>query len=226
MADKKTDQETTQDNPQGSNTATPQVKPEEQKGKPEPTFTQKQLDNFLEERLRRDRETQQAKLKERYGVDDLADVEKLLEEQRKRKEADMSELEKVQAASVSKDERIASIEKELATIKANHLQGQRDTFIKEHLLTKGARPEDISNLLILVNQTMTDDKAALFSADKPTPESSKLDAFTKQVQGNFSMYFGSAGAGSPAIGTNSRNPSPAIAKEEAEKAIKRKFSSM
>jgi len=73
---------------------------------------------------------------------------------------------------------------------------------------------------------MGEDKATLFSEDKLTPESSKLDAFTKQVQGNFSMYFGSAGAGSPGIDGAARNPSPAIAKEEAEKEIKRKFSNM
>lgn len=190
------------------------------------TFTQDDLNRIAADSRKAGRASADKALLEDLGIDSLDTVKALLEDAKKHKEAEMSEAEKANAELERLNAEHDALVEELEATKTSHLQGQRDTHIKEHLLANGAKAEDIANLLILINATMASDKVALFDEDKPTPETARLEAFTKQVQGNYAMYFGSAGAGSPAIDGAARNPSPAIGKDEALKEIKKKFSNL
>ena len=120
------------ENPQGSEPTTPSVKTGAQ-DTPEPTFTQADLDRIVKERLSRERQTYESKLKERYSVDDLSEVDKLLDEQRKRKEAELSEAEKVQAELVKVQEQLKAQQETNTTLLQQMRDDKRDGDLRSKL---------------------------------------------------------------------------------------------
>lgn len=199
------------DNPQPT---TPSVT----QGASEPTFTQADIDRIITDRLKRDREAQQAKLLESLGVTSLEDAKTALETKRKADEAAMSELEKAQA-EIEKARKQAQEAMQAKTALEQQILAdkRKNAFLKAATENGGGQVDD---LFILVTAKHGNDFSSVFGEDA-TPDDAKMKAFIKQVQASFPAYFGVAGAGSPSnangVAPNSRNT------EDLEKQLKKKF---
>lgn len=175
------------DNPQSNNPTTPS---EQNTG----GFTQADVDRIVSERLKRDREAQETKLKERYGVSDLSEVETLLSAKRKADEAAMSELEKAQAEIEKERQKAQKAIEDLNTLQAQMLANSRQNAFLQAVQDNGGK--DGHKLFILVEKLYADDYAAVFGEDGKANET-QMKRFIQKLQSEEPAYFGTPGAGSP-----------------------------
>jgi hypothetical protein len=183
-------------------------------------FTQADVDRIVGERLKRDREAQETKLKERYGVTDLSEVEKLLEAKRKADEAALSELEKAQAQIDAANRKAQDAEKRIQEMETRILNDARRGVFETAVTSNGGT--NAKRLYMLVQAEKGNEFTALFG-DDATSDDSKLKAFIKQVQADFPEYFGTQGAGSPSASGGIAPTSLQRATEDAKKEIEKKF---
>lgn len=182
------------------------------------TFTQADLDRIIADRLKRDRESQQAKWLESLGVTSLDDAKTALEAKRKSDEAAMSELEKYQVQLDKANKRAEEAERLRIDLENRILADSRkQTFVSAIRDNGGSNPERVYALLQVEKP---DDYKSIFG-EGATPDDNKLKALIKQVQADYPEYFGTQGAGSPSnaqgIAPNSQNT------EDLERQMKKKF---
>ncbi len=188
-------------------------------GTNEATFTQADVDRIVSERAKRASESAISKFLEQLGVSNADEAKATIEAEKKRKESEMSDLEKAQAeiesAKQVAEEALAAKTALEAQILAN---GRKQAFLKAVGNSGGQNADD---LFILVQAKHGNDFVSVFGDDS-TPDDKKMEAFIKQVQGSFPTYFGSAGAGSP---SNAQGvaPNQADFTEEAMKAWRSKL---
>lgn len=163
-------------------------------GATEATFTQAELDRIVGERAKRASEAAISKLLQSLGVENVEQAQSTFEDAKKRREAEMSELEKAQAqieaAQKQAKEALEAKQSLEQTIIAN---GRKQAFLKAVADGGGSNADD---LFILVNAKRANDFTAVFDEDT-SPNEAKMKQFIKQVQNDFPTYFGTSGAGSP-----------------------------
>lgn len=207
----------TSDNPEGSPPATPQG---DNGGKPEPTFSQAELNKIAAQRAKEAQERERKKLLEDTGLDSMDSLMTLIADAKKRKESELSELEKAQAqidaANKKAQEAITAKEAlEKQILDSNH----KAAFLKAVQENGGSQVED---LYILVQAKRSGDYAQVFGEDA-TADEAKMKALIKEVQAAFPHYFGTSGAGSPSANGGIAPTSLQRATEEAKKDIEKKF---
>lgn len=185
-------EETQKTDSQDSTTATPQVKPEVQTT--ESTFTQKDVDSIVEARLKRERETVMSKLLEQLGVEKLEDAQALVTSEKKRKEAEMSELEKAQAQIDAANKKAQEALEAKQALEQKILANARQQAFLKAATSRGGKSVD--DLFILVQAKHSDDFLGVFAEDG-SADDKKMEKFIADIQKSFPSYFGSAGAGSP-----------------------------
>lgn len=180
------------------------------------TFTQEDVTRIAAKEKREGKLSATKELLAELGIENMDEIKAMLTDAKKRKEADMSDAEKLTSAlETMKTERDAANTK-LAEQMATLLQDKRNRFVRKALLAGGAKEKEVDDLLILVDSKMASDKSTLFGDNESEADKTKLDPFVKQVQAQMGSYFGTAGAGSPPI--IGRNPSAAINRDEAIQA--------
>lgn len=211
--------EISQDAPQ---TPAPNEVPVTSQGKDEGqgTFTQADVDRIVGERAKRAQETARKALLEDLGLSDVDSLKSLVEDARKRKEADMTEAEKARAELEKAQAKIQEAQAELARMKAQQIESARASTIKRALQSSGA--QDVDELHILINAQKSDALNAIFSDGGTDADDAKLQAFVKQAQSDYARYFASAGAGSPSNAGGISPTSKAKALQEAQREILRK----
>ena len=186
-------------------------------------FSQDDVDRFTSKARKDGRKSAQRDLFEELGIEGLDEIKTMLADAKTKKEADMSESEKLTSAlekmTTERDTANTKLAEQMATL----LQDKRNRFVRKALLAGGAKDKEVGDLLILVDSKMASDKSSLFEEGKSEAETSKLDPFVKQVQAQMGSYFGTAGAGSPAI--SGRNPSSEQSKEDATQAYMKRLRS-
>lgn len=162
-------------------------------------FSQEDVNRFTSKARQDGRKSVEKDMLAKYGVDNMADIDKMFADAKARKEADMSESDKSKLALETMTAERDAANTKLAEQSATQLQGKRDSAIRKAMLAGGAKDKEVDDLLILVDSKMASDKSNLFGDGKSEVETTKMDAFVKQVQSQMGSYFGTAGAGSPAI---------------------------
>lgn len=202
------------DNASQESVTPPQV-PDTTQGENETSqvFTQTEVDKIVGERAKRAKETAQKQLLESLGLESLDDAQSLIEDARKRKEAEMSEVEKALAQADKEREKREALEARIAEMEAQQVANRRVSALKAALRESGATNED--DLVILIDARMKDDYLSAFD-DNGTPDEKQLGAFVKQVQSKYETYFKSAGAGNPSV----NNGTPPTSSDEARKQAK------
>lgn len=182
-------------------------------------FTQADVDRIIADRLKRDREAQQAKLLESLGVTSLDDAKTALDAKRKADEAALSETQKLQAQIETANKKAAEFEQRAKDTEAKYINEQRRNVFEGAVTASGGN--NARRVYALMQLEKPADFAAVFSEDA-TPDDGKLKALIKQVQSDYPEYFGSAGAGSP---SNAGGMAPTVQKvtEDTKKEIEKKF---
>jgi hypothetical protein len=176
---------------QGSQPATPQGN---EGGSPEPTFTQVEMDKTMGKVRAEAREATTKKLLEDLGIEDLDTARALLAETKKRKEAEMSELEKAQTAIDAANKKALEAEQKVQEMQASILaNGRKQAFLKAANDSGG---QNLDDLFILVQASMNSDFESVFG-DDALPDEGKMKKFIADVQKAKPAYFKSSGAGSP-----------------------------
>lgn len=185
----------------------------------EPSFTQAELDRIVGERAKRAKDVAVKEILEKLGASDVDSLTTLVEEARKRKEAEMSEAEKAQALVEKERARAKQLEDELKQLKASQIAQRRDSAFKTALRNAGATNED--DLAILVNAKMSDQLLKVFD-DSGNADDGLMEAFIKDVQSKYDNYFATSGAGSPSKSGGTPPSNRAHAIEQAKEEIKRR----
>lgn len=180
--------------PDTPNASTPETSPGKTEGDSEATFTQADIDRIAARTRQETRDAERKKVLEDIGASSFDDLKALVTEYRKRKEDEMSELEKAQAEIEKARKKAEDAEKRVAEMQQERLAARRrDAFLKA-VRASGGR--DVEDLHILVEAKHRDDYLAVFD-DEAKPDDGKMKSFIKQVQSDHPAYFGSAGGGSP-----------------------------
>lgn len=199
------------DNPQATQPVTPQ---DTTTG----GATQADIDRIISERLKRDRQVQEEKRKERFGGLSDDEMLALIEKQRKADEAALSETQKLQAQIEAANRKAQEAENKYQEMQARVLNEQRRNVFESAITASGGT--NAKRLYMLVQAEKGTEFTALFG-DDATVDDGKLKAFVKQVQADFPEYFGNSGAGSPSnsngVAPNSQN------NDELAKQLKKKF---
>lgn len=184
-------------------------------------FTQDELDRIISDRLKRDRESTKNQLFESLGVQNADELKSILEETRKRKESEMSELEKAQAEIDKYKAQAEAAKAQAEQIAAQRLADARKSAFIEAIRHSGGSDE--SELYILVNASMQDELNAVFDDGQAKPDETKLKGLVQAVQGKYPKYFGNPGAGSPSNSGGVNPQSKQAALEDAQKEIDKLF---
>lgn len=181
-------------------------------------FTQADVDRIIADRLKRDREAQETKLKERYGVSDLSEVEALIKAKREADEAALSETQKLQAQIDALTRKAQEAEQRAKETENKYLNEQRRSVFENALTASGST--NAKRVYTLLQLDKPNDFASVFG-DDATPDDNKLKSLIKQVQADYPEYFGNPGAGSPSNGNgvapNSQNT------DDIQKQLKKRF---
>lgn len=177
------------------------------------TFTQEDVTRIAAKEKREGKLSATKDLLAELGIENVDEIKTMLSDAKKRKDEGLSELEKMTSSLETMTTERDTANTKLAEQMATLLQDKRNRFVRKALLAGGAKENEVDDLLILVDSKMASDKSSLFSDNESEADKTKLDPFVKQVQSQLGSYFGTAGAGSPAI--LGRNPSAAVNKEEA-----------
>lgn len=159
------------------------------------TFTQDELERIISERLKRDRESQQKQIYEGLGVTSLNELKDMLSDYNKRKQADMTELEKAQAEIQKANDAAAKARQEADDIRNQMINNGRRAIFIDAIRSNGG--SDTDDLYILVQASLSDEFNKVFDDGQTTADETKLKSFIKTVQSKHPKYFGNAGAGSP-----------------------------
>lgn len=189
-------------------------------GASEPTFTQAELDKIVGERAKRAKESTQSQILEQLGVDSLDSIKALLDEAKKRKEAEMSEVEKALATADKERAEKEAAKQQLADLQAQIIANKRENAFKDAIRKSGGSSED--DLYILVQAKMKDELSGAFD-DNGVADDKQLEALVKQVQSAYGNYFATSGAGSPSVSGGQVPTSITEATKAAEKDIQKKF---
>lgn len=201
-------------NPQPQNTATPPETPNAG------GFSQADVDRIITERLKRDREAQQAKWLESLGVTSLDDAKTTLEKQRKADEAALSETQKLQAQIEAANRKVQEAEQRAKDIESKYLNEQRRGVFESAITANGGN--NAKRVYALLQMDKPDDFLSVFG-DGAIPDDAKLKALIKQVQADYPEYFGNPGAGSPSAAHGINPTSAQRATEEAQAEIDKRF---
>ena len=209
--------EDTKTEPQGSQPATPQGN-DGGKTEIEPTFTQTDIDRIAAKTRSEARSAAISSLLGELGLENLDGLKSLVTKSKERDEAEMSEVEKLNARleklEKEKQDAIAAHEATQQQMIANQ---QKQAFIKAANASGG---QNVDDLFILIQAKYGDDFKAVF--DNGTPDDKKMESFIKQIQSGFSSYFGTSSAGSPSNAGGVAPTSQALA-EQTRQEIKRKY---
>lgn len=186
----------------------------------EPTLTQADVDRIVKERLKRDRQAQESKRLEDLGLESFDDLKTMLDDYRKRKEADMSELEKAQSKIADAEKKAQEAEQRAQALQAEYLAARRREVFLKVVRDNGGHDED--DLYILVTAKHGEDLNAVFGENEATADEAKLKSFIKQVQSDHPAYFGTASAGSPSNAGGIAPNSPEV-DNEMRRTMTKKF---
>ncbi len=114
----------------------------------------------------------------------------------KRKEAEMSEVEKALAQADKERANALKAQEQLSALQAQIVASKRETAFKSAIRQAGGSSED--DLFILVQAKMQDELLSAFD-DDATVNAKQMEALVKQVQSSYGNYFASAGAGNPSV---------------------------
>lgn len=219
MSDESTTQPTQQPPTQNTETA-----PESIAGDSDSAYTrtQEEFDVKIKPRLERHKEKALSDLFEELGVKSKSDIKAMLDAERKRKDDELSEIEKLQREIESLKTAKLEAENRTKEIETARVRDQQQIALRNALQAMNAK--DMDNLLILVNAKHKDSIPSVFAEDNPThADEKRMEALTKQIANDFPVYFGSSGAGSP---SNAGGTSPLTyerAQKEAQTEIQKKF---
>lgn len=199
---------------QGSPPETSQGKPNE--GKPEPTFTQADLNKIAAQTRKEAREAEHKKLLEEFGADSFDTIKQLLADAKKRKEADMSEAEKLQTQLTTVTQSLEVEKAKRAELEQARIDDKRDSGLlalldKAHdkakvlTLIKAEKPAEVTGL-------MTDGTFNQAAAEKLVADYAAANAY----------LFKSGAPGSPS-NNDGRAPNP---DEKAKKNLRRSVNSI
>jgi alanyl-tRNA synthetase len=178
----------------------------------EATFTQADVDRIVGERAKRAQEAAINKMLTELGFERPDDLKALVTDAKKRKDAEMSELEKAQVAIDAANKKAKEAEDRYQQAQQEMLNRERkQAFLKATRDSGGSNPDD---LFILVQAKHQSEFVSVFG-DDAIPDESKMKTFMKQVQSSFPAYFGTSGAGSP---SNSNGVAP-TSQQETEKTV-------
>lgn len=183
------DTQTTDSSPQIPDTAQGQASSEA-------TFTQNELNKHAGERALRAKEAERKRILEELGIEDVDSAKALLDESRKRKEAEMSELEKADAKIAEANRKAQEAEQKLQAMQEQMLANKRKQAFLSAVRDSGG--QNVDDLFILVQAGMSDDFLKVFD-DNAEPNTALMEKFIKQIQASKPAYFGTASAGSPSV---------------------------
>lgn len=201
MNDKPEATETPQGDQQASQTETTQ----DNSGQTtEATFTQADLDRILGERLKREREKLTRSFLDELDVESLDDLKAAQEAERQRKEAEMSEVEKANARAEKAQADAKAAQEAMLKMQAQLLADKRKAKFETALRDNGST--NTERVYKLLQMDKPNDFLAVFEDETAEYQDAKMARLIKQVQTDYSEYFGNAGAGSTSMqGTMSPN---------------------
>lgn len=173
--------------------ATTETAPESKAGEQaHAQFTQADVNRIIAERLQRAEASATEKLVKDLGVDSLSELKRFFEEARAKREAEMTEIEKANAALEAERKRRAAAEEQLQLAHAAQMAERRNRAI-ERVATNAHNTADV------IRWAETDGKALL---DKVIAESGAIDdkaaqALVEACKKQMPHYFKTAGPGSP-----------------------------
>ena len=186
-----------QDAPTPTPTATPQDKNGGETPKPEALFTQADVDRFVGDRAKRAKESAVSGLLDTLGLDSVDSLKSVIEDANKRKEAEMSETEKLQTQLDAMKQTIADKDAALLQVQQTRLSEKSDNGLLQLL----GKAHNAPQALLLIKAQKPDDIAGLLSEDGvfDTDKASKLVAsyasdnahlFTSGAPGSLSNHGG------------------------------------
>lgn len=206
-------QQTITPTPDGSQPATPQVTTGD---KTEPTFSQAEVNKIAAQTRKEASEAAQKKLLESAGVDSLDTLTALLADAKKRKEAEMSEAEKLQAQLTALTQSL-----ELEKAKRLELEQARVTDKRDNgLLALLDKAHDKSKVLTLIKAEKPTEIAALIT-DGAFDDTAAQKLIADYQAAN--AYLFKSGAPGTQSNNDGRAPNP---DEKAKKGLRKSISSI
>lgn len=195
--------ETTQDNNKGGQSDNTQ------------TFSQADVDRIMAKTRKEGKSSAQKAFLEELEIDSLDSIKALLVDAKTRKEAEMSEAEKLQEKLVAMEASFNAEKVRAESLETARLEDKRDSGLLQ-LLSKAHDPQ---NVLILIKAQQADGVTALM-ADDGTFNSKEAETLVNEYASANAYLFTSGAPGSPS-NAGGRIPQPDTA--QAEKEIMKKF---
>lgn len=181
--------------------ATPQEKDGGEKSKPDILFTQADVDRFVGDRAKRAKESAVSGLLDTLGLDSVDSLKSVIEDANKRKEAEMSETEKLQTQLDAMRQSIVEKDAQLLQEKQTRLSEKSDNGLLQLL----GKAHNANNALVLIKATKADEVAELvdaagnFDTEKATAlvtsyATDNSELFTSTSPGSLSNHGGRAPA--------------------------------
>lgn len=208
--------------------AKPETQPEKtaDKGVPDTTVTMSQeaLDALIAERLRRDRESAQRKeadkltaLLQDLQIENPDALKAVVTDYRKRKEAEMSEAEKAQAALEQEQKRAAELQQKLNDMETQQRKAQRKAAVLDALRKANAQqPEDAYVIATTVLGISFDDAFA----EDGTPDTKLIEQQVAKAKQDRPALFQPSAPGSP---SNANGKPPVTNTQQVLETIMKRY---
>lgn len=185
--------------------ATPAV---QQGASGERTFTQAEVDAMMGERAKRAADAAVAKLLADLGAENLDTLKKDTAAAKAAKEAEMTALDKANAAIEAEKKRAAEFEAQLTSERQSRLLDRRNSAITA--AAQKARAEAPDDVVLWAEKYHSDDLAKVLKEDGAVDEKA-VGALIEKCRAERKNWFTGSGPGSPS-NRDGRNPQPDVTK--------------
>lgn len=148
--------------------------------------------NWLPDRLKRAEEAARKKLLEELGITDPEADKQMLADARKRKQDEMTAVEKAAAEKEAAEKKAAELETTLNAERAAYRLERRDNAIRDALRSAGVQDDEknphITRLLVLLKGERAAEVDAL-QAEDGTIDAKKLSALVETAKASYAEYF-------------------------------------
>lgn len=199
-----------------STTTTPATPAVQQGASGERTFTQADVDAIVGERAKRAAEAAVSKVLADIGYEKLDDLKKDTAAAKAAKEAEMTALDKANAAIEAEKKRAADFEAQLTSERQSRLLDRRNGAITA--AAQKARAEAPNDVVLWAESYHKDDLEKVLNEDGSVNEKAVTDLIEK-CRGERKNWFTGSGPGSPS-NRDGRNPTPDLTKFEGVRKIR------
>lgn len=180
--------------PNNSNAETPVTPQGQSMGDNGNLLTQDEVNKLLGQRAKRAQEATLNSILGELGVDSLDSIKTLLQDAKAKREAEMSEVEKIQQAQDKAKREAEEYRQKYEALQAQRIADKRNDVIKAALQKAGG--QDLDNLLILINVNNSTAMDSIFDGETVSNDK-ELAKLVSQAQTDFARFFVTANAGSP-----------------------------